>query len=165
MSHTVYWPCGFQTEFSGSLSEIPPSTKIHQINSPLPISLLKQLCTCAHIDATFSENPDGSNTLTLVNNRSPAILQSIKVDVIESILKKNVFKKSQKEVKEAATKKKLERVITWKIYDFSGEGPGEQLCLFIYSRKDLTYLPLPSLERIETEQYHRIMEKFRNLLK
>ena len=165
MSHTVYWPCGFQTEFSGSLSEIPPSTKIHQINSPLPISLLKQLCTCAHIDATFSENPDGSNTLTLVNNRSPAILQSIKVDVIESILKKNVFKKSEKEVKEAATNKKLERVITWKIYDFSGECPGEQLCLFIYSRKDLTYLPLPSLERIETEQYHRIMEKFRNLLK
>ena len=144
MSHTVYWPCGFQTEFSGSLSEIPPSTKIHQINSPLPISLLKQLCTCAHIDATFSENPDGSNTLTLVNNRSPAILQSIKVDVIESILKKNVFKKSEKEVKEAATNKKLERVITWKIYDFSGEGPGEPLCLFMYSRKDLRYLPLTS---------------------
>ena len=162
---TFYWTCGLETGISGSLSEIPPSTRIHQIKSTLPIGLLARACTCAGINATFSENPDGSNTLTLVNDGSPAILQSIKLDVIKSILEKNVFTKSRKEIEEATKEKKVERVIKWTIYDFSGEGPGEQLCLFIYSRKNLTSLPLTSLERIDTEQYYRIMQKFRNLLK
>ena len=166
-SRTVYWhwPCDIETEFSGDISRLEPSTRLNKMDSPLPTDLLARVCDCARINATFSKNSDGSNTLTLVNDGSSDILQSVKLDVIKSILEKNVFKKSRTEIEEATTKKNLQRVIKWTIYDFSGEGPGEQLCLFIYSRKNLTSLPLSSLERIGTDQYYRIMQKFRNLLK
>jgi len=165
MSRTVYWPCDIETEVSGDTSRFEPSTRIHKMNSPLPTDLLAQVCDCARINATVSKNSDGSNTLTLVNDESSDILQSVKLDVIKSIIEKNVFKKSRKEIEEATKEKKVERVIKWTIYDFSGEGPGEQLCLFIYSRKNLTSLPLSSLERIGTDQYYGIMQKFRILLK
>jgi hypothetical protein len=165
MYRTVYWPCGITTDVSGDISRLEPSRQRHEMDSPLPISLLNQVCDCARINATFSENSDGSNKLTLVNDGSSDIWQRLKLNVIESIIERAVFRKSRTEIEEATTKKNLQRVIKWTIYDFSGEGPGEQLCLFIYSRRNLTSLPLSSLERIGTDEYYSIMQKFRNLLK
>jgi hypothetical protein len=135
------------------------------MDSPLPLKLLQQICICARIEATFSTNPDGTPRITLVNTGSPAVWQRVKLRVILSIIERAVFRKSPEQIEEAAKKANLEKVISWKIYDFTGEGPGQPLCLFIYSRKDLRYLPLTSFDRIDTDGYHRMMGKFQDSLK
>jgi hypothetical protein len=159
------WPCGIITDVSGSLSRLEPSRDNHSINSPLPQKLLEQICNCANIKATFSTNPDGTTRITLVNDRSPAVWQCVKLSVIRNIIERAVFRKSQEQIEDAAKKAELVKVIIWKIYDFSGEGPGQPLCLFMYSRKDLRYLPLTSFDRIDTDGYNEMMRKFRDLLK
>ena len=163
MSRT--WPCDLNTKVSGDLSRLDSSHGNHSRDFPFPPNLLKQICSCAGIDATFSTNPDGTNKITLVNNGSPAVLQCVKLSVIDGIIKRAVIRKSPEQIKAAAEKAQLQKVISWKIYDFSGEGPGEPLCLFMYSRKDLRDLPLTSFDRIDTDEYLGMMQSFRNMLK
>ena len=163
MSRT--WPCDLDTKVSGDLSRLDASQENHSMNSILPLKLLQQICSCARIETTFSTNPGGTTRITLVNNGSPAVWQRVKLSVISSIIKRAVFRKSPEQIEEAAKKTKLAKVISWTVYNFSGEGPGEPLCLFIYSRKDLRYLPLTSLDRIDTDEYHNMMGKFQDLLK
>lgn len=159
------WPCDLTTETSGNLSRLEPSQWNHSMNLPLPLELLKQICICARIDATFSTNSDGTIKITLVNNSSPAVWQRVKLSVIESIIERAVLRKSPEQIKEAAEKALLQKVISWKIYDFSGEVPGEPLCLFMYSRKDLRHLPLIDPDRIDSDGYYTMMQSFRNMLK
>jgi hypothetical protein len=165
MSRTLSWPCDITTEVSGNLSRLEASQGNHSKKSPLPLNLLQKICSCARIDATFSTNHDRITEITLVNNGSSDVLQRVKLSVISSIIERAVFRKSPEQIEEAAKKANLEKVISWKIYDFTGEGPGQPLCLFIYSRKDLRYLPLTSFDRIDTDGYHRMMGKFQDSLK
>jgi len=163
MSRT--WPCDLETVFSGDLSRLEASQGDHLINLPFLIDLLKQVCNSAGIKAIFSTNPDGTTRITLVNNGSPAVWQRVKLSVISSIIERAVFRKSPEQIEEAAKKSQLTKVIHWTVYDFSGEGPGQPLCLFMYSRKDLRHLPLTSFDRIDTDEYHKMMGKFRDSLK
>ena len=165
MSRTWSWSCDITTEVSGDLSKHEASQGNHSMNSPLPTDLLARVCDCARINATFSTNPDGTNKITLVNNGSSAVWQRVKLSVISSIIERAVFRKSPEQIEEAAKNAKLKKVISWKVYDFSGEGPGEQLCLFMYSRKDLRHLPLIDPERIDTNEYLNMMRKFQDSLK
>ena len=100
-----------------------------------------------------------------MNDVSSAVWQRVKLSVISSIIERAVFRKSPEQIEEAAKKAHLEKVISWTVYDFSGEGPGQPLCLFIYSRKDLRHLPLTSVDRFDTDDYHNMMGKFQDLLK
>ena len=159
------WTCDLRTNVSGDLSRLEHSQEDHSMDSKLPPKLLQQICSCAEIKANFSTNPDGTTRITLVNNGSSAVWQRVKLSVISSIIERAVFRKSQEKITEAAKKAQLEKVITWRIYDFSGEVPGQPLCLFIYSRKDLRHLPLTSFERIDTDEYHNMMRKFQDSLK
>ena len=163
MSRT--WTCDLRTDVSGDLSRLEASQGNHSINSPLPPKLLQQICSCARIGATFSTNPDGITIITLMNDVSSAVWQRVKLSVISSIIERAVFRKSPEQIEEAAKNAKLKKVISWKVYDFSGEGPGQPLCLFIYSRKDLRHLPLTSVDRFDTDDYHNMMGKFQDLLK
>jgi hypothetical protein len=159
------WTCDIITKVSGNLSRLEASRENHSMNSPLPRNLLEQICNCAKIEATFSTNPDGTTRITLVNNGSAAAWQRVKLSVIQDIIERAVFRKSREQIEDAAKKVQLEKVISWKIYDFPGAGSAEQFCLFMYSRKDLSYLPLTSLDRIDTDDYHKMMQKFWNMLK
>ena len=165
MSYTYTWTCDLTTYVSGNLSRLEPSQETHSMNSKLPLRLLQKVCNCASIDATFSTNLDRTTRITLVNNGSSAVLQSVKLSVISSIIDRAVLKKSPEQIKAAAENAGLQKVISWKIDDFSGESPGQALCLVIYTRKDLTYLPVTSLDRIETTEYHKMMRDFRDSLK
>ena len=161
----IFWTCGVKTDVSGRMGSLESAVGNYSIILPLPDSLLKQICKSANIEATFSTNPDGTTELTLVNDGSSVVWQRVKLSVIESIVTRAVFKKSPDQIENAAKTANLEAVIQWTIYDYSGEVPGKPLSLFIYSRKDLRYLPLSSFNRISETQYIEMMQSFRNMLK
>jgi hypothetical protein len=164
---TRTWTCDLTTIVRGSLSSLAPSTGSYANDYFLPCSLLNQVCKSAGIDATISTNLDGSNRITLDNNGSSDVWQTIKLSVIRQILERYVFRKSPEQIEDKLNRKegKLKKVINYNIFDFSSEGPEKQLCLFIFSKKTPCYLSLMDPTRMNVEDFNKMMRKFRDSLK
>jgi hypothetical protein len=142
MDRDIIYPCLFVTTVSGDLSRLDASNLTYSETYPYRRCILEQICNCARIDAKFVQNPDGSTTVTLVNGKTPAIMLEIRLSMIRKILHRALITSSPKRIEDAAKKLELENAITWKIYDFSAEYPGRQICLFIYYRISQSLLSL-----------------------
>ena len=142
MSTELEWPCLFETTISGSLASLEASNLTYSVTFPYKRRILQQICNCARIDAKLVENPDGSTTVTLVNGKTPAIMLKIRLSMIGNILRRALIPSSPDKIEEMAKKHELKTAITWRIYDFSGEYPGREICLFIYYRISQSLLAL-----------------------
>jgi hypothetical protein len=159
------WPCYLKTTIKGPISRFEPSRVQHSSTYSFPKNVLEQVCRSARIAATFEENQEGHTKVTLVNGGMPEFMLQLRLGIISEILRRAVFRKGRDLIDRAARKFKLEKAITWTIYDYSGEGPGKELCLFIYYKKDLRHLSLLSLDRVDDDYYYTNIEKFKNELK
>jgi len=158
MDTEIGWTCLFKTEFSGNLSRLDASKSTYSETFPYRRCILEQICNCARIDANCVENPDESTTVTLVNGETPAIMLKIRLSMIGNILRRALIMSSREKIEEAAKKLELKTAITWRIYDFSGEYPGRDICLFIYYRISQSLLALT--ERWDNEYLFRKLGEF-----
>jgi hypothetical protein len=142
MSTELEWPCLLKTLISGSLARLEASNLTYLETYPYRRGILEQICNCARIDANCVENPDGSTTVTLVNGKTPAIMLKTRLSMIGNILRRALIRSSREKIEEVAKKLELRMAITWRIYDFSGEYPGREICLFIYYRISQSLLDL-----------------------
>ena len=148
----------FETTISGSLARLEASNLTYFETYPYRRGILEQICNCARIDANCVENPDGSTTVTLVNGKTPAIMLKIRLSMIGNILRRALIMSSPEKIEKAAMKLELKTAITWRIYDFSGEYPGREICLFIYYRSSQSLLPLT--DRWDNEYLFRKLGEF-----
>ena len=158
MDTEIKWPCLFETTISGSLARLEASNLTYSETYPYRRGILEQICNCARIDAKLVENPDGSTTVTLVNGKTPAIMLKIRLSMIGNILRRALIMSSRENIEKAAKKFELGTAITWRIYDFSGEYPGREICLFIYYRISQSLLALT--DRWDNEYLFRKLGEF-----
>jgi len=165
MNEVHRWPCYLETTIHGDTSRFEPSSVTHSRTYLFPPPVLEQVCRSAQINATFEKNQEGNTKVTLVNGRLPEFKLQLRLRIISDILRRAVFRKSPEQIESAAIKFKLEKAITWTIHDYSGEGPGKELCLFMYYKKDLRHLSHLSLDKVDDDYYYTNIEKFEKELK